>query len=148
MKPTKFPLPFCYMHVLCFLFSVCFLFSFFFFFWWGRFLNYSLICSIMLIVRVWVCLSCNTAMSSSVRNLFVALHNLPRRRTSNVNRFKWKNWLYTGKGKKQTIPRTNYYNADDIALLTNTLSQPESLPHSLKRATSGIGLYVNTDKME
>ena len=38
--------------------------------------------------------------------------------------------------------------ADDIALLTNTLAQAETLLHSLEWPAAGIGLHVNTDKME
>ena len=38
--------------------------------------------------------------------------------------------------------------ADDIALLTNTPTQAESLLHSLEPAARGIGLHVNADKME
>ena len=38
--------------------------------------------------------------------------------------------------------------ADDIAILENTPNQAESLLHSLERATAGIGLHVNTHKME
>ena len=37
---------------------------------------------------------------------------------------------------------------DDIALLANTPAQAKTLQHSLEWATAGIGLYVNTDKME
>ena len=40
------------------------------------------------------------------------------------------------------------YYTDDIALLTNTTTRAESLLHSLKRATGGIGLHVNADKIE
>ena len=38
--------------------------------------------------------------------------------------------------------------ADDIALLLNTPAQTNSLLHSLERAASGIGLYVNADRTE
>ena len=38
--------------------------------------------------------------------------------------------------------------ADDIALLTNTPTQAESLLHNLEQAAGGIGLHVNADKME
>ena len=44
----------------------------------------------------------------------------------------------------QTITDTDY--ADDIALLANTLTQPETLLHSLERAAVGIGLHFNADK--
>ena len=37
---------------------------------------------------------------------------------------------------------------DDIALLTNTSAQAESLLHSLEKAAGSIGLHVNTDKTE
>ena len=46
----------------------------------------------------------------------------------------------------QTI--TNADNADDIVLLANTLTQAESLLHSLGRAAADIGLHVNVDKTE
>ena len=39
---------------------------------------------------------------------------------------------------------TDYTN--DLALLTNTPVQAESLLHSLEQAAGGIGLYVNSDK--
>ena len=45
-----------------------------------------------------------------------------------------------------TIMDANY--ADDIALLTNTPAQAETLLHSLEWAAAGIGLHVNTEKME
>ena len=51
--------------------------------------------------------------------------------------------------KKQTVPRQNNYRrryADDIALLTNTPNQAETLVHSLERAAAGIGLHVNAHK--
>ena len=38
--------------------------------------------------------------------------------------------------------------SDDIALLANTPAQTETLLNSLERAAGGIGLHVNTDKME
>ena len=38
--------------------------------------------------------------------------------------------------------------ADDIALLTNTPTQAETLLHSLEWAAAGIGLHVNADKMK
>ena len=38
--------------------------------------------------------------------------------------------------------------ADDIAILANTPNQAETLLHSLERATTGIGLYVNAHKTE
>ena len=37
---------------------------------------------------------------------------------------------------------------DDIALLTNTPAQAESLLHSLEQAADGIGLHVNIGKTE
>ena len=39
-------------------------------------------------------------------------------------------------------------NPDDIALLVNTLSQAESLQHSLERVAGSTSLHVNTDKTE
>ena len=38
--------------------------------------------------------------------------------------------------------------ADDIAILTNTPNQAETLLHSLEQAATGIGLYVNAHKTE
>ena len=46
----------------------------------------------------------------------------------------------------QTITDANY--ADDIAPLTNTPAQAETLLQSLERATNVIGLRVNADKTE
>ena len=46
----------------------------------------------------------------------------------------------------QTITDSEY--ANDIALLSNTLTQAESLLHSVEQAAVGIGLHVNTHKME
>ena len=46
----------------------------------------------------------------------------------------------------QTITDADY--ADDVALLTNTPNQGETLLHSLERAAAGIGLHVNAHKTE
>ena len=46
----------------------------------------------------------------------------------------------------QTIMDADY--ADDIALLLNTLTQAETLLHSLEWAAAGIGLHVNAHKAE
>ena len=46
----------------------------------------------------------------------------------------------------QTIIDVDY--ADEIALLANTPTQAESLPHSLEQAAGGIGLHVNAYKTE
>ena len=46
----------------------------------------------------------------------------------------------------KTITDTDY--ADDIALLSNTPNQAETLLYSLKRAAAGIGLHVNAHKTE
>ena len=46
----------------------------------------------------------------------------------------------------ETITDIGY--ADDIALLTNTSSQAESLMHCLEQAAGGVGLNVNTGKTE
>ena len=43
---------------------------------------------------------------------------------------------------------TDVDNADDIALLANTLAQTESLLHNLERAAGCIGPRVNVDKTE
>ena len=55
---------------------------------------------------------------------------------------KERRWRYPA----QTI--TDADNADDIALLENTLLQAETLLHSLERPAGGIGLHFNADKME
>ena len=41
----------------------------------------------------------------------------------------------------QTITDADY--ADDLALLANTPTQPESLLHSLERVAANIGFHVN-----
>ncbi len=46
----------------------------------------------------------------------------------------------------RTITDVDY--ADNIALLANTLTQGETLLHSLERAAAGIGLHVNAGKTE
>ena len=46
----------------------------------------------------------------------------------------------------QTITDADY--ADDITLLANTPTQPETQLHSLERAAAGIGLHVNAGKTE
>ena len=46
----------------------------------------------------------------------------------------------------KTITNTDY--TDDIALLSNTPNQAETLLHSLEWATAGIGLHVNAHKTE
>ena len=43
---------------------------------------------------------------------------------------------------------TDVDNADDIALLAKAPAQPETLLHSLERATAGIDLHVNPRKTE
>ena len=46
-----------------------------------------------------------------------------------------------------TISDADYADyADDIAILTNTPNQAETLLHSFERAATGIGLYVNAHK--
>ena len=46
----------------------------------------------------------------------------------------------------KTITGADY--ADDIAILANTPDQTETQLHSLERAATGIGLYVNAHKTE
>ena len=46
----------------------------------------------------------------------------------------------------QTITDADY--ANDIALLANTPAQAKTLRYTLEEAAAGIGLHVNTDKME
>ena len=52
----------------------------------------------------------------------------------------------SGRYSAQTITDADY--ADDIALLPNTLTQAESLLHSLEQVAGGIALYINADKTE
>ena len=47
-----------------------------------------------------------------------------------------------------TITITDADYANDIAILTNTPAQAETLLHSLERAAAGIGLHVNAHKTE
>ena len=49
---------------------------------------------------------------------------------------------YPGK----TITHANY--ADDIAILSNTPNQAETVLHSLEQAAAGMGLHVNAHKTE
>ena len=81
----------------------------------------------------------------------IPVYYLPRLRSTNVDRFNERKWLYTGKGKEQKIPPrtimdTDY--ADDIMLQANTPAQAESLLHSLEWTAGGIGLHVNADTIE
>ena len=55
--------------------------------------------------------------------------------------------LQAGKKRRypeQTITDEDY--ADDIALLSNSPTQAESLLHSLEQIACGIGLHLNIDK--
>ena len=45
----------------------------------------------------------------------------------------------------QTITDADY--TDDIALLSNTLTQAETLLHSLEGAAAGIGFHVNANNV-
>ena len=47
---------------------------------------------------------------------------------------------------EKTVTNADY--ADDLAILTNAPAQAETLLHSLERATAGIGLQVNAQKMK
>ena len=53
---------------------------------------------------------------------------------------KARSWWYI----VETITAADY--EDDIALLTNTPAQAESLLNSLEQAARDIGLYMNSDK--
>ena len=64
---------------------------------------------------------------------------------------KERKWLYTGKGKKQTIHRETIIDvdyADDIALLANASARAKSFLNSLRQAAGGIGLHMTADKTE
>ena len=79
----------------------------------------------------------------------ISVHNLPRLRSSNIDRSIERKWIYSGKGKKQKIPRTNYYGRW-LRWWQSTSSkysvQAESLLHNLEMTAGGIGLNVNADK--
>ena len=63
----------------------------------------------------------------------LSVDNLPRLRTSNVNGYN-KKWLFTNKGSSRrylTETVMDADDADDTALLANTLTQAVSLLHSL-----------------
>ena len=71
-----------------------------------------------------------------------------------VDKFNERKWLYTWKGNKQTIPRTNYYERGlhwwerERELLTDTPTKAESQLHSLEWAVDDVGLSVNAEKSE
>ena len=50
------------------------------------------------------------------------------------------------KKRSKRYPDADY--ADDLALLTNTPNQAETLLHSFERAAAGIGLHINAHKTE
>ena len=79
------------------------------------------------------------------------VHNLPKLRASNIDRFNERKWLTLEKSRNRRYPAQSFtYEdyADDIALLANTPTQTESLLHNLQKAGGGIGLRVNADKTE
>ena len=76
----------------------------------------------------------------------LSVHNLPRLRTSNFDRFNERNCFTLKKARSRRYPAqyiTDVDYANDIALLANTPTQAESLLHSLEFAA--VGLHVNTD---
>ena len=90
---------------------------------------------------------------SSTRWYFspISFYNLPRPRTSNIDWFNERKWLYTEKARSrwyptQTITDADY--ADDIALQANTPATAESLQHRLEKTEGSTGLHVNVDKIE
>ena len=95
----------------------------------------------------------NSVFWGSPCTLVIFVYNHPRLCTLNVHRFN-KKWLYILKKKlktkKQTISCKNYnrYSLHDLALLTDTLAQVESLLHHLEQAAGDIGLQVNANKTE
>ena len=52
------------------------------------------------------------------------------------------------KKRSRRYPAKTITDTDDIAILANTPDQAETLLHSLERAATGIGLYVNAHKTE
>ena len=67
-----------------------------------------------------------------------------------INKIKENSFELTKKRSRRfpakTITDANY--ADDIAILANAPAQAETLLHRLEWAAAGIGLHVNTHKME
>ena len=82
----------------------------------------------------------------------ILLYYLPRLCASNIDWFNEKiNIITVAKARSkrypvQTITDVDY--TDNMALLANTPSPGESLPHSLERAAGSIGLLMNADKAE
>ena len=75
---------------------------------------------------LWHCRRCFARRYSSP----IPVHNLPSQRASNVDRFNERKWLYTEKGKKQTIHRTNY-NGRGLRWLHSTTAKytpPSQIP--------------------
>ena len=91
---------------------------------------------------IWYCRRCSVRGCTNP----IPVHDLPRLRISNVDRFNERNGFTLEKAKKQTALHTNADYADHIALLANTPSQAESLRYSLEKAAGGIGLHVNPNK--
>ena len=63
----------------------------------------------------------------------------------------WENGFELTKKRSRRYPTkiiTDADYSDDIAILANTPNQVETLPHSLERAATGIGLHVNAHRME
>ena len=79
----------------------------------------------------------------------ISVHNLPRLRTTNVDRSNERKLLYIKKGKKQTITRTNYYGRRlsrwHSAFSKYTCSS-WILTNCLEQAACGIGIHLNADK--
>ena len=61
------------------------------------------------------------------------VYTLPRLCTLNVDRSNKRRWFHIKKDKKQMISTEIMTDTDDLALLTNTPAQAESLLHSLKQ---------------
>ena len=81
----------------------------------------------------------------------IPVHNLPRLRTSDINRFNERKWLYVAKERSRRHPAQTIKDvdcADDIELLANTPTQATSLLYSLEQAAGAIGLHMDADKTE
>ena len=84
----------------------------------------------------------------------ISIHNLPRLRTMNINRFNERKWflfhMHTHGTSRwhptKTITNTDY--EDDLTLFINTSAQAESLLYRLEQAARGIGVNMNWDKTE
>ena len=76
-------------------------------------------------------------------------YTTPRWHALNVDRFNVRKWLFTRKGKKKMIPRTNNYGHRQCWWQYFwQIHSPRPNPVSLEKEAGGIGLHVNPVKTE